>query len=245
MITTTARQLIAGALKIIGVLDASEAADAADEADCLRMLHSLIDSWGTQRQTIFTVTRSTYTWTANTTSFTIGTGASFSQQRPVWIDNAAYVIPDSDPATEVPLWILTDQQYADQSVKPLTATLPSWLYYNPTSPVATGYGTLYLGPIPTQNVTLVLYWPTAVVQFTDLTTSYILPPSYERALRTNLGVEVAPMYGVKPQVIELVLKQATDSLADVKRANTRLYDLQMDPALVDRLPALWNIYAGP
>ena len=245
MITTTARQLIADSLKVLAVLDPSEAADAADNADAFRSLNSLIDGWGTQRQTIFTVTRSTYTLTANVGTFTIGTGGTFNQQRPLWISNAAYIVPDTDPDVEVPLWVLTDQQYAEQSIKDLSSTLPAWLYYNPTSPVATGLGTIYVGPIQDQNVTLVLYWPTGVVQFADLTTEYILPPGYDRALRYNLAIELAPLFTVSPGQMQLVMKLAADSLADIKRANTRLIDLSMDPGLVGRGPALYNIYAGP
>lgn len=246
MITTSARAIIVNALKAIGALAAGESPSSVMAADGLERMNWLIDGLGTQRQTIFTVTRSTYTWTADTTSFTIGEGASFNQQRPIWIDNAAWVIPGSSPATESPFWILTDQQYADQAIKSLTATEPSWLYYDATAPVGTGYGTLYIGPIPTQNITVVLYWPTAVSQFTSLAAEYVLPPGYARMLQWNLAKELLSEYGrTQPGVPDLVMRHAADSMADVKRANTRLYDLQMDPALVNRLPALYNIFAGP
>ena len=50
-----------------------------------------------------------------------------------------------------------------------------------------------------------------------------LAAGYARALRTNLAVELAPEFG--RQVDVLIVQQARESLADVKRANVAIVEI--------------------
>jgi hypothetical protein len=246
VITTTGRAIIEGSLRLLGVVGAGSGMEASDLANGLLALNSLTDALGTQRQSIYAVGRTVTTAAAGAASYSIGdtTPASdFPQARPLWIESAGYYDPSAvDPEVEIPLPIISDQAYQAQQVKAQTNTLPTTLYYQPTSGSA---GTIILWPVLTQDVEIVLYVPTALAQF-DATTDVVLPPGYDRMYRYNLARELIPYYGqVKPTIIQPILQMAAESLADVKRANQRLSDLQVDPALLSAGRPAWNIYTGP
>ncbi len=52
---------------------------------------------------------------------------------------------------------------------------------------------------------MALYTPAALTGFDDLTTAHTFPPSYARALRYNLAVELSPEFGrpIDPQVLQM------------------------------------------
>lgn len=239
MITTTAQTLLEATFKLIGVLGQGRTMSAGEANDGLARLNSMIDSWGVLPSTMFGAGRVTFTTTASVGTYTIGIGATVNQQRPVFLQNADYIIPGSSPEQEVPLWILTDQEYADQQVKGLTSSLPGWIYYAADVP----FGIITLGPIPTQVLTIVLYYPIEITQFADLSTQYVLAPGYERAIRYNLALDLAVEWG--SPISPLIETQARDALDKIMRPNVAQFDCQLDPAIVHRSSALWNIFAGP
>lgn len=242
MITTTARQIAEAALKTLGVLGDGRTLSAEEGTDALERLNQLVDALGTQRQTIYTITRATYPLIANTGTYTLGVGADFDQARPLWIASAGYLSPGSSPAQETKIPVISDQQYQLEVIKGLTSAEPTWVYYNPTN--TTGWGTLTYWPIPNQNLTVVLYMPTAVDQFPNWTTETLLPPGWARMFRYNLAVELIPEYGqVDPRIAQLVVQQADATLRDVKRANYRLADLSIDPAFTGGPAGIYNIYS--
>lgn len=237
----TGLALIQDALKAIGVLGAGETAQPEDTADGLSRLNSLIDSLGTQRQTMYKVLRTTQTLTANTASYTIGSGGAISIVRPTIIERAGLII-DTTATTpvEIAISIYTDQAYARDVLKTLTSPLAGGIYYD--NGWTAGLGIIYPLPIPTVSTTqLVLYTPQAVTEFADLVTDYTFPPGYQRFLRTNLALEIAPEYGRMPS--PLLIEQAADAKADMKRLNHRLVEMAM-PAGITGWGGVFNIYSG-
>lgn len=235
----TAQDLISGALKLLGVLAAGETLKPADAVDGFARLNELIDSWGTQRMTMFTTARSVYSLVSGTRDYTIGPGGTFNQARPMFID-AVSIIPNFTPAIEVPISLYSDDQWAALPYKTFATGWVNAIYYDYADASLLGTISIY----PTINVSgfsLVLYTPTAVTQFADLTTIYSLPPGYAKALRFNLAVTLAPEYGLTP--LPAVSVGADDSLAWVKRSNTRLPELSM-PVELRSCYGPSNIYTG-
>ena len=221
----TALNLIESALTEIGVRAAGETLPADEASDGLVSLNRMIDQWAAERLTIHTVTRTTWTITASDGQYTVGTGANVNVARPVYVDHVNFLDTATDPDTEYPLVPFTEDAWAGVRLKAATAVYPSNYYYNPTHPT----GTLDLWPVPTSTtLTGAFYAPTAVAQFAALTTSVSLPPGYERALLKNLAVELLPSYGRQPD--PLLIEQARDAKAVIKRANKRPMDLSLDAA---------------
>ena len=229
MITTTAQRILTNSLKLIGVIEPSEI-PAADEADdSFDALNSLIDSWGTQPATMYTITRSV-TSCAAAASYTIGIGGNFNVARPepFQIQAAAYIVPGTSgtTTTEVPIPIITDDAYQALQLKAMTNPQPTMLYYNATASTSAGFGTIYLWPILDQTVSIVLYIQQNVSQFADRVTEYVLTPGLDRALRYNLAMEIAPLFERVPSA--LIVRTASFALADYKRSNQRMSDLPSD-----------------
>ncbi len=228
-VSTTAGTIINGSLKLIGVLSEGETANAEQSADAFARLNDIVDGLGVQRFSMLTRSRTVFTPIANQSTYTIGpSGADWTAPRPVTVEAAGLILTSSNPTVEIPLTLLSDDQYAMIGIKALTSTLPTELYYNPT--IASGWGSVFLWPTPTTAAnTIALYVPVAVTQFTNLSTTVILAPMYAKALRYRLALELAPEFG--RELSAAIIAIAQESWAQIKAVNVHLSDLTVDPAL--------------
>lgn len=221
----TARDIIEASLREIGVLAASETATAEDASTALTRLNRYLDRLATERLSIYTVTRSTWTITSGTGAYNVASGQTVNIARPVHVENVKYQDTNTTPDSEYPLTKLTEQAYQAITFKAQTSEFPEAWYYNPTYPTAV----LTLWPAPTSTkLEGVIYAWTAVAQLAALTTSVALPPGYEEMLVTNLAMLLCPTYERQPNPV--LVRTAAESLASVKRANRRLQDMSFDPA---------------
>lgn len=221
----TAGDLINASLREIGVLAGGETPPADDSTDARTALNRLINQWSAEGLKLFTVTRTTWTITANDGQYTVGASADVNVSRPAIINRVGFIDTSTSPDTEYPLRKLTEDSWANVSLKAQTSTFPEVFYYNPTYPP----GTLDLWPVPTSTtLSGVLYAPAVLTEFSGLTTSVSLPNGYERMIVKNLALDLCPSYGKQPS--PLLLQQARDATATVQRMNYRLSDLSLDPA---------------
>lgn len=227
----TGLQLISAAMKTIGALAAGETPSSEEASDCLLRLNDLIDNWATQRLTIYYQLRTTKTLTANTTSYTIGTGGAINIVRPTLIEAAGLIIDTTATTpTEIPIEVFTLQQWQAIAQKTLTAALSRGIFYD--YGWTSGLAVIYPWPIPTVSTTqLVLYTPQALTAMT-LAGTYTFPPGYARLLRMGLARDIAPEFA-RPWTGDLQALYE-ESIGDVKRANIRLTDLSVDRALLPR-----------
>ena len=238
----TLLELITDALGEIGVLAEGEVPTAAQASHALRKTNDLVDQWAAERLAIYTVTRTVFALTASDGEYTVGTGGDIAIVRPVFIDHVNLIDTTQDPDLETPLHELTEDEYAAISQKARTsARCDSW-YYNPT--FSTARGTLSLFPIQTDSdLSLALYTPTAVPEFTATSDTVSLPPGYKRMIVKNLAVELAPSY--QRQIDPELRQQARDAKGVVKRANVRLRDLQFPAdALIGGAGGTYDIERG-
>lgn len=232
----TARDLISQALDTLGVIAAGETPSAEDMAAGLVVLNQMIDDWATQRLTIPSIQRKTWTIVSGTASYTVGDGGDVDMVRPVYINYINFIDTSQTPDLELPLQYLTDDAWDALSVKDLESNYPRTVYYNPTFPL----GTLTFWPVPTSSTLQgVIYAPQATTQFVDLSSTVCFRPGYVKALRYNLAMDLAPTFNAKPD--PMIVQTAHDALANLKRANIRLSDLPVDQALRPRRP--YNIYS--
>lgn len=237
---TSARNLITAALRDLGAIGSRNTPTAADLQDGFEALNQWVTDLDTQRATIFTVKREVFSLVAGTSSYTIGPGGTFNTVRPMRIDHVGLVL-DRAAATVVEVSLgrpVTDQEYQRVVAKALPATYPSGIYYD-YGFEATGLARIYPLPIPTSSTCdLILYIPRAMQEFADLSTLYAFPPGYERAIRANLALELAPMWD--REVVPALYERAKQSLVAIKRANRRTRTLSVDPMLVGG--GRYNVY---
>ena len=175
-------------------------------------------------------------------TFSFAAAGYISVPRPVNADGlSVYLIDTSaDPDFEYPLTKLTEDGYAAISEKARTDTQPSCWYYNPTYP----YGTLHVWPVPTgSTLSLAVYIPTQVSQFSTLSDTVSLPNGYEDYIVTNLALRLCPDYNRTPN--PLLIKAAAEAKAAVKRANRRDADLSFESASLIGNRGYYNIRGGP
>jgi|TARA_B100000949_G_C14289143_1_gene456181 hypothetical protein len=228
----TANELITRSLKTIGVLASGETADSGSVSDALVVLNNMVDSWATNRLTIYAVIRNVLDLSASTQEYTIGTGGTFAIVRPVWIARGSLILDRNASAAEkIELPVsgpVTVQEWQRVAIKGTTSTYPTLFYYDKAW--TAGLAKVSVWPIPdNSNVQLVLYVPTALTQFADLTTAYTFPPGYEEALRYQLALRLAQEFGAV--VSGGLLELARESFADIKRVNLSKATLGIDPAL--------------
>lgn len=232
---TTVRELIEGSLRLIQELGAGETATADDCADALTALTGLIDSWSIQGGNIYTETIESFSLTANDAEYTIGSGGDFNTTRPVKIRAVTHKLSGATDTTD--LEILSMEEYAYQPDK-TTQGEPLRVYYNADYPL----GKLIFHPVPASAASITIYSEKPLSTYTSINDNLALPPGYERALRFNLAVELAPEYG--KQASQTVVAMAVESRNAVENKNLQndKNTMQADPDLLG--PRGFNIYAG-
>jgi hypothetical protein len=236
MTTTTAGDQINGALRLIGQLAEGEEPSAATANDALAALNQMIDSWNTERLSVFSTQDQVFSWLPNFATRTLGPTGDFVGNRPILIDDSTYF---RDPSSNISFGIklINQQQYNGIAVKTVTSTYPQVMFVNMTYPDITM--TVY--PVPTK----VLEWHIVSVQ--ELTTPALLstplafPPGYLRAFRYNLACEIAPEFGVEPS--PQVSRIAMYSKRNLKRINNP-DDIMSLPYSIVATRQRFNIFAG-
>lgn len=236
MATYTAGEQINRALRLLGILAEGETPSAATSQDCLMALNQMIDSWNTERLSVFSTQDQTFLWPVGEIQRTLGPTGDFVGNRPVYFDDATYY---RDPGTNVSFGIkfINQQQYDGIAVKTVTSTYPQVIFVNMTFPDVT----MFIYPRPTR----LLEWHFISVEElnkpADLSTVLYYPPGYLRAFTYNLAMEFAPEFGVEPS--PQVQRIAMTSKRDLKRVNNP-DDVMSLPYSLIATRQRFNIYAG-
>lgn len=227
---------INAALRLIGVLAEGETPSAEMSQDALDALNQMIDSWSTERLSVFCTVDQVFTWPASTISRTLGPTGQFVGVRPVRLDDATYF---RDPSTGVSYGIqfLNQQQYNEIAVKTVTSTYPQVMWVNTEFPNVT----LTVYPVPSKSLEFHLVSVKELTQPATLATELVLPPGYLRAFKYNLACEIAPEFGVEPSTT--VQRIAMISKRNLKRINNP-NDVMSMPYPLAGARQKYNIYSG-
>ncbi len=233
---TTAGDLINGSLRLIGVLAEAETPSAETAQDALTAMNQMIDSWNTERLSVFSTQDQVFTWPAGQLSRTLGPSGNFFGNRPVLLDDATYY---KDPGTGVSYGIkfINQQQYDGIAVKTVTSTYPQVIFVNMTYPDIE----MFVYPRPTRDLEWHFISVEELTQPALLNTELTFPPGYLRAFRYNLACELAPEFGVEPS--RQVQRIAMTSKRNLKRINNPDDIMSMQYSLIATRQR-YNIYAG-
>lgn len=200
-ITVKALDIVTAALLEINAIAAGESPDAADAAWALQKLQRLIDRYNARRPMIYNVNFSVFTLQTNHQPHTIGQSGDFDcSQRPVQLVGASLIFTGG---VERPIVLRDDQWWGDKSLKTLTSTLPTDVYYSPDWPL----GNLYFWPIPTQANQVRLEAWSVLAQMPLLTTSFSMPPAYWDAIVYPLAISLCPSFDRQPNALLLELER--------------------------------------
>ena len=186
---STAGDQINGALRLLGVLAEGETPSASMSQDALTALNQMIDSWNTERLSVYNTVDQVFTWPAGTYQKRLGPSGDFVGLRPVQLDDSTYY---RDPGTNVSfgIKIINQQQYNGIAVKTVTSTYPQVMWINMEHPDI--QMTIY--PVPTRDLEWHFISVQELSQPATLATDIAMPPGYLRAFKYNLACEIAPEF---------------------------------------------------
>lgn len=238
---TTAGDQINRALRLIGVLAEGETPSADTSADALVALNQMIDSWNTERLSVFSTIDQTVTWPSSQMTQTLGPSGSLALVgggtpiRPIQIDDSTYY---KDPGSGVSygISIVNQEQYDSIALKTATSTFPQILFINTSHPDLE----MAVYPVPTRDLEWHIISVQELSQISDLSTAMVFPPGYLRAFTYNLALEIAPEFGVEPS--PQVSRIAMSSKRNLKRVNNQDDVLQIPLGLTKG--QRYNIFAG-
>jgi hypothetical protein len=233
---TTAGDQINAALRLIGMLAEGETPSANTSNDALNALDQMIDSWNTERLTVFSTQDQVFTWTPNQISRTLGPTGNFVGNRPILIDDSTYF---KDPTNGISfgIKIINQQQYNGIAVKTVTSTYPQVMWVNMSYPNID----MYVYPVPTKALEWHFVSVTELTQPATLATNLTFPPGYLRCFKYNLACEIATEFGVEPPAN--VARIAMTSKRNLKRINNP-DDIMSLPYSIVGTRQRFNIFAG-
>ena len=232
----TAGDIINGSLRLLGVLAEGEVPSAETSQDALNAMNQMIDSWNTERLSVFSTQDQVFLWPAGQISRTLGPSGDFVGNRPILLDDSTYY---KDPGTGVSYGIkqINQQQYDGIAVKTVTSTYPQVIWLNMNYPDIE----MYVYPVPTRTLQWHFISVDELTQPATLATELHFPPGYLRAFRYNLACEFAPEFGMEPP--PTVARIAMASKRDLKRINNP-DDVMSMPYSIVGARQRFNIYAG-
>lgn len=232
----TAADIINGSLRLLGVLAEGETPSAETSQDALTAMNQMIDSWNTERLSVFATQDQVFNWPVGVKSQTLGPSGDFVGNRPILLDDSTYF---RDPSTNVSfgIKIINQQQYDGIAVKTVTSTYPQVIWLNMNYPDIE----MYIYPVPTRLLEWHFISVDELTQPATLATELHFPPGYLRAFRYNLACELAPEFGVEPS--PQVSRIAMVSKRNLKRINNP-DDVMSMPYSIVATRQRYNIYAG-
>ena len=237
----TAGDQINRALRLLGVLAEGETPSAATSQAALAAMQQMIESWNTERLSVFATIDQITNWPVGSINETLGPTGSLvrlngTAVRPILVDDATYY---KDPGAGVSYGIklINQQQYDGIAVKTVTSTYPQVMFVNNTYPDFD----IYLYPRPTRLLEFHFISVQELDQPATLATDLLFPPGYLRAFAYNLAMESAPEFGIEPS--PQVQRIAMTSKRDLKRINNPDDVMSMPYSLIATRQR-YNVYAG-
>ena len=233
---TTTRDVINDVHRLLGLTDSGNVLPESVYQDNLRSFNQMIDSWNTERLSVFSTQDQVFSWPPNVLSRTLGPSGNFVGNRPILLDDSTYFI---DPASGISygIKIINQQQYDGIAVKTVTSTYPQVIWINMDYPDID----MYVYPKPTKVLEWHFISVTELTQPASLTTELTFPPGYLRAFRYNFACELAAEFHVEPS--PQVKRIAMSAKRNLKRINNP-DDVMSIPYAIVSTRQRFNIFAG-
>ena len=224
-------------MRMIGEKSRGATLTSDEQVEVLYELNSFMDSCGINRGLVYQVSQESFSLTANTVSYTIGSGATFNTTRPSKIVDPCFVRDASN--LDTPLQLIDSETYGLIVQKNVGTTYPNRLFYDHGYD-ASGYGTINIYPAPAASLTLFINSWKALQNFANVSTALAMPPGYQLFIESNFAIHLAA--GLTPISQELA-KIARDSRAAVMSLNVPDTVSRLDSGIVRGRSI--NVLTGP
>ena len=195
--------LFTNVLQLLGVMGAAEVAPAPEHVELLRRaFNRLGGQWNTRKRNCYFIQTQAFTFPSTKQSYTIGAAGNVpapdfvmvtGQDRPSALEPIArLILTGATPNVYLPLAVVNFDQYTLLTVPTITATIPTTIYYQATTP----NGTIFIWMEPTvlgnqlevswRNELTALAAPPAP----DITTAVSMPDGYEEAITLSIAEKV-------------------------------------------------------
>ena len=231
----TVSTMVLRALKMTGEKQIGATLTSTEQTYYLSAVNALLESWSLEGLLVYEVEERSHALTSGTGTYTIGDGGVISGARPTRIVSPCW-IRDSDSA-DSPVQVIDQNDYGLLVEKTLDGSYPQYLYYQTSYPL----GVIKLYPEPQAGLTLYFSSWKALPAFGAIGQTVALPPGYQRAIESNLAIELSP--GQLP-VSQEVIKIARESKAALKSGNSRIPTLKIDSMFSGRRMPGSNIFTG-
>lgn len=228
----TVGDLLKSSLRLIGAVAVGETPSNDEMKDALSALNTMLDGWSTHRLTVYATTQESLALTAGDYEYTIGSSGDLNTTKPVQILSA---FTRDSSGQDYPVKVYTDRERYNAIIDKDATGRPEEILYIPSHPL----GYLYTYPASDTAYTLYIESLKPLSALSGYTTEISLPTGYERALKYNLAVELAPEFGVSvsPEVAAI----ASVSYKAIANVNTPTVTATMDVPMTD---GVYNIYTG-
>lgn len=200
----TVRQAATLALKLLSVV--SEGNPPTDEQlnDAVNVINWNIDAWNADGSIVFALKQNITQLTTLKQIYQIGPVSPINAYttpdiivplRPLKLYSANFTYL-SQPQLELPMYILSAEEWADIRVKQIYTTISNKVYLDEQYPV----GNIYMWPIPTNTFTLVLWYWDGLNSNCTLDTVLQYPPGYEKAIIYDMAINLAPMFNREDKI---------------------------------------------
>lgn len=216
----TANTVINAALRRIRAYDPEDTTtiSSIQIANALETLNFIVSSWQALGPTLWCRKQKlAQALTAAQASYTVGSGGNITGiNRPLLITQAWLQDTSSTPANDIPLNIISAEEYIALSNKAAVGQ-PVSLWYDPeydgsTNVGATSKGKLYLWPVPGTaeivNKTLNFYYQRPLEDFDTASDQLDMPQEWFNALRLKLAEAIAPEYGMQASDYDRLVQEA-------------------------------------
>lgn len=242
---TTAKDIIQDSLELLGVYSPGNTLTDADAERGLSTLNDMLDVWSNESLACFDWLTQTFTMVPGQYQYTVGPPQPIGNPQPDIIGQRPLRVSDMPGAaylldTELNRYLMdvVDQMtWNIQTTAVANSDLPDHLFYDPTYPL----GTINIWPTPSSSWTCSFLSYLQLGGFASLAAVFNLPPGYKRAITTNLCLSLKA-YFQDANIDPLIIKEAMETKASVKRNNMRSQRAVLDPELVSRGNVVYNIF---
>lgn len=227
----TASTVIVRALTMLGEKVPGGTLTSAEQTAYLAVLNAMLASWSLEKLLVYRIVEESFTLIIGSSAYTIGSGGNFNTTRPSRLEDTCFINYQSRLNG---VMVLNEANFSALQTVGLSG-MPRNLYFDVNVPL----GTIYFDYKPDVAYDFHLKSWQQLQTFAAIGDTVTLPIGYQRAIESNLAIELAPgLTSVSPETVRI----AKESKAAIRVNNEPAGVLRLDLGVAGR--RRWDIQAG-